>query len=220
MSRKGSKWRYGRRSPVRDYRKAVLIVCEGAVTEPYYFRDLCVYLGLEKFHIQIEKGKYGLTPIGVVNMADEKDCERTELSQENPGMVEFDQIWCVFDRDQHKSFKEAFTEIERLNQVEINYTDDPESHEPRFYAAYSDPCFEYWLLLHFVETTSQFENCRKVIKELKKHIRYTKSKFEIDKILPETDTAIARAKRIRKSGIKSPGTTMDRLVTILEKLQS
>ncbi|MCK4721516.1 RloB domain-containing protein, partial [bacterium] len=197
MSRKGSKWRYGRYSPVRDYRKAVLIVCEGSVTEPYYFRDLCEYLGLERFHIQIEKGKHGLTPIGVVNKAFEKDCERTELSKEGPGMVEFDQIWCVFDRDQHRSIKEALAEINRLNRVQNKYTDDLVNHEPRFYAAYSDPCFEYWLLLHFVETTSQFENCKKVIKELKNYIRYTKSKFEIDKILPETDNAVSRVKIIR-----------------------
>ncbi|MCK4720273.1 hypothetical protein KAU08_06420, partial [bacterium] len=71
----------------------------------------------------------------------------------------------------------------------------------------------------FVETTSQFENCKKVIKELKNYIRYTKSKFEIDKILPETDNAVSRVKIIRKSGIISPSTTVDRLVTNLKELR-
>ncbi len=43
-----------------------------------------------------------------------------------------DQVWVVFDRDEHAEFE---TSIERCRSVGIG-------------AAFSNPCFELWLILH------------------------------------------------------------------------
>ncbi len=43
-----------------------------------------------------------------------------------------DQVWIVFDRDEHAEFE---TSIERCRSVGIG-------------AAFSNPCFELWLILH------------------------------------------------------------------------
>lgn len=45
----------------------------------------------------------------------------------------YDAVWAVFDRDSHKRLQEAFSIAQ--------------SHGVR--AAYSNPCFELWFLLHF-----------------------------------------------------------------------
>ena len=34
----------------------------------------------------------------------------------------------------------------------------------------NNPCFEYWILLHYKSTTKNFNNCAEVEKELKKHL--------------------------------------------------
>jgi regulator of sigma D len=117
------------------------------------------------------------------------------------------------------SIDEAQAEIDRCNKEEQNCSDIPDEFEPRFSSAFSDPCFEYWLLLHFVETAGHFETCKKVIKELKKYLRYTKRTFDINKVLPETNKAAARARKLRKSGVTNPSTTLDLLVASLKKLR-
>lgn len=68
----------------------------------------------------------------------------------------------------------------------------------------NNPCFEIWLLLHFVHTGRLFSNCSDVVTELRKHIPdYTKG----EKFLNSTglyrnykkqlaETAIANAKKL------------------------
>ncbi|MGW7519299.1 RloB family protein [Streptomyces sp. NPDC054796] len=50
------------------------------------------------------------------------------------------QVWCLFDRDEHKFVREAVALAER-EQIGV---------------AYSHPCFELWRLLHYQNYTSTF----------------------------------------------------------------
>ncbi len=61
------------------------------------------------------------------------------------------------------------------------------------------PCFEYFLLLHYVDTDKPFDNCKQVIESLKKHCSdYQKSKdFNVNIFFSEgkLSQAIANSKK-------------------------
>lgn len=54
----------------------------------------------------------------------------------------YEQIYCVVDRDEHANFDEA-----RMLAAH---------HAPRISLCVSHPCFEYWLLLHFMRTRKPY----------------------------------------------------------------
>jgi RloB-like protein len=95
-----------------------LIVCEGAKTEPNYFRSFRVPKDV------IDVRGIGANTVDVVEKA-------IELKSKD----DYDQIWCVFDRDSFPAtrFNEAFVLASR-NNIKI---------------AYSNEAFELWYLLHF-----------------------------------------------------------------------
>lgn len=69
----------------------------------------------------------------------------------------------------------------------------------------NNPCLEYWLLLHFEETSKLFSTCADAEKQLKKHLKdyektqkyYTKENHDIYlKLKPNLKTAIKNAKKL------------------------
>ena len=90
----------------------ILIVCEGENTEPSYFN-------------QFRLSSATVKSIG-------EGYERTEvLKNEN----QYDQVWCVFDKDD-------FDDNDFNTAIQKAETQD-------FKVAYSNQSFEYWLILHF-----------------------------------------------------------------------
>ena len=62
--------------------------------------------------------------------------------------------------------------------------------------AISNPCFEYWFLLHFRESGAFFHNGHELLQELRQHIpAYAKNTDIFDQLYPLTDTALERAER-------------------------
>jgi len=107
-----------RRVNIREIRQRFLIVCEGEKTEPNYFRSFCV----PKVVIDIEG--LGKNPSSLV-----EEARKLQVQED------YDQIWCVFDRD---SWTEAdFNSAIRDAQAE------------GFEVAYSNESFELWYILHF-----------------------------------------------------------------------
>lgn len=113
----------------------------------------------------------------------------------------YDEVWCVFDVDEHHYLSEA-REQARVNGVAL---------------AVSNPCFELWALLHFQDQTAHLsrESARAI---LKTHLpRY-------DKVLPYQELhtrrgeAVGRAEsldlRCERDGepCKNPSTGVYRLV--------
>jgi len=187
----------------------ILIVCEGAKTEPNYFTELVKAFRLSNANVRI-CGR-GSDPLSVVNFAIET------FRQEQ----EFDRVYCVFDRDRHTTYDAAPDKVRRTRL----------GRGSRIFAIPSVPCFEFWLLLHFAYTTRPFDTpagdsiCSRVIEELKNHIPpYQKGQQDIFyKIQDKLDNAITNARRVEQfhqtSGTGNPSTLVHSLVEYLRDLK-
>jgi hypothetical protein len=121
----------------------------------------------------------------------------------------FEEVWCVFDRDEHQKIDEALV---RARDCKIR-------------VAFSNPCFELWLLLHH-EYTSAYLERDKAASLLKRHLPgYHKSTDVYDRLLPNQQAAIDSAQRLRQwhqeAGHKeteNPSTRVDILVAELNAL--
>jgi|SRR3989304_4703087 len=190
----------------------VLIVCEGAKTEPYYFKGLREHLRLNNANIVITDKKTGTDPLSVVNLA---------IKEFNKDPC-YDKVYCVFDKDKHTTYAAALDKI-RSTHLKKGAT---------LHAITSIPCFEIWLLLHYVYTTRSFNtagdvsNCDLIETELKKHIAgYQKGGRNIFEVVKDkTDSAITNAKRLeafhQTSGTDNPSTKVHELVEYLQDLRN
>lgn len=106
-----------RRAPNKSIKPKFLIVCEGANTEPTYFNQFRLSSATIK---SIGEGYNTLTLV--------------KRAQELSLQDEYDQVWCVFDRDSfpEEDFTKAIILAEKL----------------KFGVAYSNQSFEYWIILH------------------------------------------------------------------------
>ena len=119
--------RRGRSGPQRELRRRLLIVCEGVETEPNYFRAFPVPAQVE---VRV-KGE-GRSTTSLVKAA-EAHAEYARRSGDP-----FDEVWVVFDKDD-------FTDAQ-FNQAEAMVSG---KRGQNWNAAWSNPCFELWFLLHF-----------------------------------------------------------------------
>jgi hypothetical protein len=167
-------------------RKCVLIVCEGEQTEPNYFKSLRDRLRLKSVEVEIRGSECGSAPISVVDHAIAVRRKRkSDVQSGHTNGLEFDEVWCVFDQENprqgHPSFHQA------VNKAGDN----------NFELAVSTPAFEYWYLLHFVETDRPFHSANEVITVLREYLPdYDKSQDVFDMIASCTGTAIERAQRL------------------------
>ena len=125
MAKRRPRKRLTRRGPEREPYDRVLIVCEGKCTEPLYIQDLAAHYRLSTANVVIT-GK-GADPRTVVRV------EKKLRSEEGRQGEKYDRVYCVFDRDEHMTFRQACDEA-RASGICI---------------ARSWPCFEFWLRLHF-----------------------------------------------------------------------
>lgn len=175
----------------RKYTYHILIACEDENTEPYYFGE---YKKLfeeiwPKETLFLKPIGTGRNSLGVVQQAIE---ERSKLK------TTVDQTWAVFDKDDlDKSegninrFNKAFT-LGKQNDVQI---------------AYSNECFELWLLLHFedinkettIPRTEIYNRLENAIKKHKPEFLYEHGNNNIVDLTFEygdKDAAIKRAEKL------------------------
>ena len=117
-----------RRRHVREPERRFHIYCEGTKTEPAYFEALQG----EFDQVQLEVNPVGGEPQYVARKAIEH--HRKSRRGRRSSFEETDQVWAVFDRDKHTTFAAALNDC-RTAGVRV---------------ASSNPCFELWLVLHFV----------------------------------------------------------------------
>lgn len=192
-----------------------LIVCEGSKTEPNYFGEFCRIHRLLTSRVSIAPSD-GSSPDRVVDHA-----KMLYLEDVAVGSDSYDQVFCVFDQDKHPSYQGAVKRIEELK-----------AHNKPFVAITSVPCFEYWLLLHFIYTRRSFHAtdgrsiCNAVVYELRKQPgfnSYEKGQKGIYSLLQEkTSIAIINARQAeldaRKTSEENPSTRVHILVLELHKL--
>jgi hypothetical protein len=182
-----------RRGGSRKSGDLVLIVCEGEKTEPNYLREYLADLGISKKKAEIEvTGDCGSDPLSVVNLA----ISKFQLKN-------YDHIFCVIDIDKHSKFENAVKKID--NHKWTSGRKDSKFKATTYKAIVSIPCFEYWLLLHYKDTSKSFHGngqdispCKECIKELKTFIvEYEKGSSEIYSITKDKiEDAISRSRSI------------------------
>ena len=185
----------------------VLIVCEGEKTEPHYFMELRDDLKLNSANIEITGNTGGSSPMNVV----EYGFKHYE---------EYDQTFCVFDKDRHTNYQAALNKIRDKRQRK--------GHVLR--SITSVPCFEFWLLLHFRKTTRDFDTgsgsiCDRVITELKRHLpNYAKGArgvyvHTMDRIADAVNRAEEVMQYCESAGTDHPSTRIHELVVYLKGLK-
>lgn len=187
---------------VKRERRIIAIFTEGEGSEPDYI------IGLAKEHVDsntvkvVVSDKHGV-PRTLVDLA--KQCKKDD---------EIDDVWCVFDVEcptPHPYLHEA-CQTARAAQVEV---------------AVSNPCFEYWLALHFdnhtkPETSADMESLsRKFDGRPKKRIDFHRH------YASNVDEACERARRQEQRHLSAgtrfpqnnPSTSVYRLVEFMKGLR-
>lgn len=194
---------FARRSRGLPVTPDVLVVCEGEKTEKIYIKAKAADLRVHARVKVIGGDEVGTDPIGIVKAAAAAAKEAEDSRQPHAA------VWAVFDRDEHLSVAAAL-DCARANGVRV---------------AFSNPCFELWLLLHFRYSSGQ-KTRDEALRELKRCIPgYTKA-MNVYRVVKDKEMhAWANAQRLRKhhqdSGGeygRNPWTDVDGLVDELNTL--
>ncbi|MFE7634646.1 RloB family protein [Kitasatospora sp. NPDC057518] len=113
---------------------------------------------------------------------------------------EYDEVWCVLDVDDFQDLGQAVAEARRKN-IEV---------------AFSNPCFELWLLLHFRDYRRQVQSFRELVPDLDRVLPagYEKAGMKFDHYEPHWRLAVSRAKQLAEPGSEhetNPSTGMWKL---------
>lgn len=141
----------------------ILIVSEGSKTEPNYFKEIRSDYRLHTANIEVRSSELGTAPIQVVRYAKElfENGDRHKRIQARA----FEQVYAVFDRDDHDSYFDALTLADSLDKKLKN----DNKRLIKFSAIASVPCFELWLLLHFEDVSAPVHR-KEVLSRLKMYI--------------------------------------------------
>lgn len=191
--------------PRRQRRPVVYLICEGKETETRYFRRFRTRECLIEI---VPKESQHIEALSLVQHT--KDVLKQELYYPNDG----DMVWCVFDRDD--------------NTNQNLYAAEQLAEHLGYRVAFSNPCFELWILLHFRDQRAEMLNVEDVISVLRadRYLpQYEKNMDVYDQLSGRQAEAIARAEhrmdslnddRIRIISRESnPATTVHTLVQYL-----
>ncbi len=163
-----------RRRPVsREPADRILVVCGGDVTEPSYFE------GLRQFYrspaIKVVIRKKSVDPASLVGYA-------AKLRDNDADS--FEDVWCVVDVDDF-DLGPAVVLAARKN-VSL---------------AVSNPCFETWLLLHFIDQTAPLACSAEAERVLRRFVPdYCKSRLDFGRYADGLDAAVERARKLAEPG--------------------
>lgn len=199
------------RAPQRNSGDVFLIVTEGEVTEPEYFRAIVSALRMSTIDVEVAHSTTGTDPLSVVAHADKLNNARNRaVKKGDPTLVKYNQVWVVFDQ-------------EGLNNGRDWQNAIHQAKAKGFKIVFSNPSFEFWLLLHHEYTTASFTDCSAVERRLRSQIgSYTKQRGKTDYpglYIPKTECAIINARQVRedhdRTGETNPYTDADKLIVEL-----
>jgi hypothetical protein len=183
--------------------KVILIVTEGEKTEPCYLKGLRNHLKLSAAEIEVVPAAFDA--LSIVNRAIELRTARNKKVRQSCA-VPYDYVWAVFDTERADTNP-------RLNDA------IQKAHAQKILIALSNPCFEFWLLLHEEYTTAPFLNCAEVIRRIKAHYLpdYEKANIQIDRFIPKIPDAVRNSNQCREhhrsaGSDGNPSTDVDLLV--------
>jgi hypothetical protein len=186
-----------RRAPHRGSSTRILIVSQGTVTEPTYFDGLKDQENIGNYSVQVIQK--ALDPIKLVQHA-----------LKIPSYPKNDMVWVLFDKDDFDD-----EQIEQAIRLSKN--------DPKIICAYSNPCFDLWLLLHEQNVTHAIGR-KDIYAQLKsKHPKYNERSHKVvlyKDVKHGVDNAINRARLLEKMHVNEgtkppPSTCVWRLVSML-----
>lgn len=198
---------YNRSNPLFKPQPTVLVICEDSKSGKHYLEEARIHF---RINALVEITHCGKTdPLNIVKEAIRRQGK-------------FDNIFCAIDRDEHQNFDEALNLANSSNKVKI-------------IASY--PCFEFWLLIHFVgnkrkpyTAVGNYSAADLLIKDLRVHPgmeNYDKGKDKniFGLLLGDKFNEARRvAPIILADAIKSeemnPSTKLHELIDFFEKLSS
>lgn len=196
-----------RKSNLRQQNKLVLVVCEDEKSGCDYLKLMAKHLRLHTTCI-VESSATGSAPISVV-----EDAIKRITSRKKEKLEPFELVFCVWDIDEHTSLNSA-------RQL-------ADAHE--FKVIESNPCFEFWLLLHFAYHTapivrkankSPADECAKLLKRYITDYDKSKIKDYFVELLQKIETAKINAAKLRielqSTGSINPATDLDLLIQSME----
>ena len=196
-----------RRAAFRDRRPKLLIVCEGENTEKQYFEQFSKLHrnSLVKVEISNEHDK-GLAAVRITRKLKAKAIE--EAKRQGDANLKFDQVWCVFDVDEHPYVAEALSMAK--------------SHGIRI--ALSNPCFELWLLLHLSDAPGMIHR-HDAKKMLRNFIAGYDKNVDLQDYQKGYEKAVERARKLDElAGVvgepgKNPTTSVYKLTEMIAPLK-
>jgi hypothetical protein len=161
----------GRRQPLREPHLRLLVVCGTEKTETAYLKGLRAVLGANSVDIKIVERPR--SPDQVV-----------EHTRDHRNYRDFDECWCVLDVDAYE---------QEGGKVTIASS---KADEAGIRLAVSNPCFEYWLLLHYRKWDRPFARCKEVLVPLRRSVpSYDKARLRFTDFANGVSSAIAQAKQ-------------------------
>ncbi len=197
----------------------ILIVTEGSKTEPLYLGEICAAYRLHSANVSVHPSQLGTAPIQVVDYAK----NLFENGDQHKGIRprSFDQVYAVFDRDDHDSYFSALNRVQTLDGRLRNDNKELIS----FKAVASIPSFELWLLLHHEDIQAPIHR-DEVMQRLKEYLpdyeKGVEGTFNAtrERLESATQKAQALATKFNAYTDPEPYTGMNELVKLLTNLRS
>ncbi len=162
-----------RRRPYRQPLPRILIVCEGTRTEPGYFHGM---RHLQRSLIELVLSPGGTPKTLVERAVEKKEAAKREAKRRADRNLLYDEIWCVFDVDEHPFVPEAKQQA-AANNIAV---------------AISNPCFELWVLLHFQDQRAYADRAQ-VQHLCRQHLPGYEKMVPCDRLLDLHGDAVQRA---------------------------
>ncbi|MEZ4266323.1 MAG: RloB family protein [Myxococcota bacterium] len=191
--------------PAREPRRRILLVCEGLRTEPEYFRGYIAHLRASTVRLEIVAGAGD--PKNIVDAA--RLMQRSaaaEAKRHGDAYLAYNEVWCVFDRDQHVRFDEAIA-LAQKHRVRV---------------APSNPCFELWLCLHFRDNPGA-RTPSALAKLVRKHCSSAEKRVTFSDYASGVDAAVERAAAMDRTAEeagepgRNPTTAVHRLIEAIRQ---
>jgi hypothetical protein len=135
----------------RERYDRVLIVLEDSKSSYDYLGILCKSFKISSANIDIVPAnlrntdeRHGNDPVSVIDYA----IKRYKKDKKENKQDFYNSVFCVIDRDIHPKYSDALIKARDTQSIKLCIVT-------------SIPCFEYWLLLHFIYTVKPFSSTEK-----------------------------------------------------------
>jgi hypothetical protein len=205
--RRRAEQRLARRKASRASLPAILIICEGQETEPNYLGGYCDARGINRANVRIVPGDGDTDAVRLVRKAH----KRFAVDRD------FDAVFVVCDcagEDLTKARALAAKPLKNASGQTISVN-----------LVVSNPCFEYWLLLHFEYLAPAFLTAANVVELLRCHVTdYHKAdRLIFAKAGGGLERSLGNTVRLKAAlaavGAQSPDTNMPDLIEKLNSLR-